>query len=81
MYRIDEDIKEDIAGCDYYSMFIKRAMSDLKFDGVCYVFNKEQVNEIVNYMKTKVDVEENECGFTLRIPRNKRKYVRKGDIK
>lgn len=74
MYRIDEDLSEDLAKQDYYSMFIKRAISDLKFDGVCYVFNKEQVNEIVNYMKVKVDVQENECGFTLRIPRNKRNY-------
>lgn len=74
MYRIDEDLKDDYAGCDYYSTFIKKSIRDLKIDGICYVFYQDQVDEILKYMKVPVVVKENECGFTLNIPRNKRKY-------
>ncbi len=74
MYRIDEDMKEDLAGCDYYSTFIKSAIKDLKTNGICYVFHKYQVDEILKYMKNEVIVKDNDCGYTLNIPRNKRSY-------
>lgn len=77
MYKMDEDLKEDMTGCDYYSTFIKSAIKELKTNGICYVFHKYQVDEILKYMKSNVEVQNNDCGYTLNIPRNKRNYTRK----
>lgn len=77
MYRIDEDLKEDLPGCDYYSSFIKGAIKELKTNGICYVFHKYQVDEIVKYIKMPICIKNNDCGYTLNIPRNKRGYTRK----
>jgi hypothetical protein len=76
MYRIDEDMKEDLSSCDYYSTFIKSAIKELKTNGICYVFHKYQVDEILKYMKADVVVKDNDCGYTLNIPRNKRNYTK-----
>lgn len=75
MYKMDEIMKEELAGCDYFSSFIKGAVKDLKQNGICYVFHKYQVDEILKYMKIKVEVTTNDCGYTLSIPRNKRNYT------
>lgn len=80
MYKMDKDLKEDLANCDYYSMFIKKSIKELKTNGLCYVFSKEQVDEISKYIKINLIVEKNECGFTLKINRNKRKYARRKSL-
>ena len=80
MYKMDEDLKEDYTTCDYFSNLIKKSIKDLRVDGVCYVFSQAQVDEIVKYMKVPVNISKNECGYTLKIKRNKRDYVRKENI-
>lgn len=74
---MNKDLKEDYSKCDYYSTFIKSAVTQLKNDGLCYVFYKDQVDEILKYVQMPIAVKKNECGYTLNIPRNKRNYVRK----
>ena len=69
MYKMSEEMKEEITSCDYYSMFIKCAVRDLKANGICYVFNKEQADEIKKYIKVPINVNPNDCGFTLSIER------------
>lgn len=75
MYKMNEDLKSELNGCDYYSTFIKSAVKDLKTNGICYVFHKYQVDEILKYIKSRVKVQNNDCGYTLSIPRNKRDYT------
>lgn len=75
MIKLDNEIKEDLGSCDYYSSFIKSAIRDLKENGICYVFHKYQVDEILKYIKGRVKVQNNDCGYTLSIPRNKRDYT------
>lgn len=75
MIKLDEELKEEMPGCDYYSTFIKSAIRDLKANGICYVFYDYQVKEILKYIKTEVVVRNNDCGFTLNIPRKHRKEV------
>ena len=67
MYKIDEDLKDEFSGGDYYSMFIKRAIKELKNEGKCYVFSNEQINEIKKYIKLPIIIIENECGYTIKI--------------
>ena len=69
MIKLNEELKEEMPGCDYYST------KDLKANGICYVFYQYQVDEILKYIKTEVVVKNNDCGFTLNIPRKHRKEV------
>jgi len=69
-------IEED----EYYTSFIKNTIKELKINGICYVFHKWQVDEILKHIDIPVITLKNECGYTLRIDRGKRKYVRKESI-
>lgn len=75
MGKLSKELKEDMGGNDYYSSFIKDAIRNLKANGICYVYNKQQVEEIIKYINAPITYIENECGFTLSIPRKFRKEV------
>lgn len=73
---MNEENELEKSSCDFYHQFIKVAINDLRNNGVCYVFHKYQVDEILKAFNQPVDVVQNECGYTLNIPRKKRKYDR-----
>lgn len=75
MSKLSEKLKEEMSGCDYYSSFIKDAIRNLKINGICYVYHKEQVDEIIKYVNAPVTAIPNECGYTLSIPRKYRMEV------
>ncbi len=53
---------------EYGGMFCKKSAKELEKYGLIYVFNKEQVEEIRKLVPDVV-VKENECGYTLTLPR------------
>lgn len=63
-----EDIKKSK---ENYNHFIKECISQLKTTKYCYVYNKEQLDEVLERINQDVIVEENECGFTIKIKRGK----------
>lgn len=64
-----EDIKENE---DLYNHFVKECIRDLKSQKLCYVYNREQLEEVRKRYKGETIVEENECGYTIKIKRNRR---------
>lgn len=75
MYKMDKKLKEELTGCDYYASFIKNAIKELKTCGMCYVYHRNQIEEIKKYTNFPIRVEQNECGFTLSVPRKYRMEV------
>lgn len=75
MVRLSKELKEDMAGFDYYSSFIKSAIRDLKNNGICYVYHINQVKEIMKYTNVPITTIQNECGYTLSIPRKYRREI------
>lgn len=75
MYKMDKKLKEEMAGCDYYSSFIKNAIKELKINGICYVYTENQVKEIMKLTNLPITKVVNECGYTLSIPRKYRTEV------
>lgn len=55
-----------------YTHFIKDSIRDLKVSGHCYVYNKEQVDEVLKKINKSTIVETNECGYTIKIKRDRR---------
>ena len=55
-----------------YTHFIKESIKDLKISGHCYVYNKAQIDEILKRINKDVIVETNECGYTIKIKRDRR---------
>lgn len=69
--------EEDYIGkkCDYYHQFVKNAVSDLKANGICYVYYLDQIEEIRKKIKVEITIVKNESGYTLSIPRKYRKEM------
>ena len=61
-----EDIKKNE---DLYNHFVKECIRDLKSQKFCYVYSKEQLDEVRRRFKGETIVEENECGYTIKIKR------------
>ena len=49
---------------DYFSSFIKSAILDLKSNGICYLYDIEQVKELKKIIKREVVVKEIDCGIS-----------------
>jgi phosphoribosylaminoimidazole carboxylase (NCAIR synthetase) len=58
-----EDIKKSK---ETYNHFIKECIKQLKTSRYCYVYNKDQLNEILERFGEELIVEENECGYTIK---------------
>lgn len=61
-----EDIKKSK---ETYNHFIKECIKDLKKNRFCYVYNKVQLQEILERFEEETIVEENECGYTIKVKR------------
>jgi phosphoribosylaminoimidazole carboxylase (NCAIR synthetase) len=61
-----DDIKKSK---ETYNHFIKECIKDLKTSKYCYVYNKEQLNEVLKRFDKNTIVEENECGYTIKVKR------------
>lgn len=72
----ENELEKEKSSCDFYNQFIKISINDLRKNGICYVFHKYQVDEILKAFNQPVNVMQNECGYTISIPRNKRNYRR-----
>ena len=55
---------------DYESLFIREALKDLKYDGICYAYNERQI-EAIKKKFPDVHIIKNECGYTLSRKRGK----------
>ncbi len=55
-----------------YTHFIKESIRDLKTTGHCYVYNMDQVDEIIGRINKETIVETNECGYTIKIKKDRR---------
>lgn len=55
-----------------YTHFIKDSVRDLKVNGHCYVYNKAQVDEVLKKIDKETIVEINECGYTIKIKKDRR---------
>ena len=49
--------------------FLKECLKQLKEYNFCYVYTKEQVDEVLKNIDKEVRVVPNECGFTINIMR------------
>jgi len=67
MEKLDKGQREE-----NYNHFIKECIRDLKATGHCYVYNKDQINEILNKLNQDIIIEDNECGYTLKIKKDRR---------
>lgn len=65
-----EDIKKTK---DDYNNFIIDCLHQLKSSRVCYVYKKEQIEEIIKRFKGEVTIEDNACGYTIRVKRERSK--------
>lgn len=54
---------------NYFKQFIKTSISDLKTNGICYAYNKEQVKEIKKRVKKELVIVEAEYGYAITIKR------------
>lgn len=61
-----DDIKKSK---ETYNHFIKECIKDLKRSRYCYVYNQEQLNEVLKRYEGETIVEENECGYTIKVKR------------
>lgn len=68
-----EELEVDYEGkrCDYYNSFIKSAITELKRNGICYVYFESQVEDIKKKVP-EVHITKNECGYTISINRKNR---------
>ena len=48
---------------DYFKNFINNAIYELRTKGICYVYNKEQVDELERRLKRKLVVKELDFGI------------------
>ena len=48
---------------DYFICFVKSAVLDLKENGVCYVYNKKQLEEVKKRINKNIKVKEVDCGL------------------
>ena len=65
----EEDLKQSL---DNFTMFLRYSITDLRKDGICYVFTNEQVERIKEIFPNVI-VKKNECGFTLKLRKEDRK--------
>ena len=61
-----EDIKKSK---ENYNHFIKECIKQLKTSRYCYVYNKAQLDEVLERFDKDVIVETNECGYTIKVKR------------
>lgn len=52
-----------------YNHFIRECLKDLKTSRFCYVYNKEQLKEVLERFKGELVIEQNECGYTIKTKR------------
>lgn len=76
MYKMDQQLKEELSGCDYYTAFVKDAIKKLKTEGICYAYYPYQVEEIKKYIDKPVKVIDNDWCYTISIDRKYRKVVK-----
>lgn len=67
----EEDLKQNN---DTFNMFLRYSINDLKKEGTCYVFTMEQVERIKEIFPNVI-VKENECGYTLKLRKEDRKWL------
>ena len=67
-------------GYDDYNVFIRQCAKQLLEDKICYCYNEEHIRDITDRMlkkyNLKIDIAENECGYTLSI---KKKYEKRNN--
>ena len=61
-----DDIKKSK---EVYNHFIKECIKELKKNRHCYVYNQAQLNEVLERFEGETIVEENECGYTIKVKR------------
>lgn len=61
-----DDIKKSK---ENYNHFIKECIKDLKRSRYCYVYNQEQLNEVLKRYEGETIVEKNDCGYTIKVKR------------
>lgn len=63
-----EDIRKSK---ENYNHFIRDCLKQLKSSKICYVYNKEQLEEVKKRYSGEILVEDNECGYTIKIKRSR----------
>ena len=61
-----DDIKKSK---ETYNHFIKECIKQLKTSRYCYVYNKAQLDEVLERFDKDTIVEPNECGYTIKVKR------------
>lgn len=66
-------IEDDYNGkkCDYFNQFVKFAITDLKTNGVCYAYHKDQVELIRKRINEDLIIEEKDFGYIIRLKKKK----------
>lgn len=52
--------------------FLKYCLKQLNSDNFCYVYTKEQAEEVLKNCNKKVICEPNECGYTIKVVRGEK---------
>lgn len=60
---------------NHFNSIISDSVQELKKGNICYVYTEEQANAvkkvIYKKLKRKIEISKNECGYTLRLRKEK----------